>query len=62
LSILPPPRAQRTVRRARREPASDQVQALLGRIEERLSAIERHLGIDPGEGGLAGPENVIPPS
>jgi hypothetical protein len=50
------------VRRARRQPASDQVQALLGRIEERLSAIERHLGIDPGEGGLAGPENVIPPS
>jgi ATP-dependent Clp protease ATP-binding subunit ClpA len=40
----------------------DQVQALLGRIEERLSAIERHLGIDPGEGGLTGPENVVPPS
>lgn len=40
----------------------DQIRALLGRIEERLSAIERYLGIDRGEGGLAGPENVIPPS
>jgi ATP-dependent Clp protease ATP-binding subunit ClpA len=62
LEHSPPPRAPRASRRARREPASDQVQALLGRIEERLSAIERHLGIDPAEGGLAGPENVIPPS
>ena len=62
LEHSPPPRAPPGSRRARREPASDQVQALLGRIEERLSAIERHLGIDPAEGGLAGSENVIPPS
>ena len=38
--------------RARRPPASDPVQTLLDSIDERLSAIERHLGIDPG--GSAG--------
>jgi ATP-dependent Clp protease ATP-binding subunit ClpC len=48
--------------RPRRDPLPHQVQALLGRIEERLSAIERHLGIDAGEGGLTGPGNVVPPS
>jgi ATP-dependent Clp protease ATP-binding subunit ClpC len=36
---------------------SDPVRAMLDSIEDRLSAIERHLGMDPG-----GPENVIPPS
>jgi ATP-dependent Clp protease ATP-binding subunit ClpC len=36
---------------------SDPVQALLDSIDDRLSAIERHLGMSPG-----GPENVIPPS
>jgi hypothetical protein len=36
---------------------SDPVQAALDSIDDRLSAIERHLGIDPG-----GPENVVPPS
>ena len=58
----PPPGARRASVRVPREPAADQVEALLGRIEERLSAIERHLGIDPGEGGPAGSGNVIPPS
>ena len=43
--------------RPRRVAISDPVQALLDSIDERLSAIERHLGINPG-----GPENVIPPS
>ena len=43
--------------RPRRVAISDPVQALLESIDERLSAIERHLGINPG-----GPENVIPPS
>jgi ATP-dependent Clp protease ATP-binding subunit ClpA len=42
---------------ARRTAMSDPVQALLDSIDDRLSAIERHLGIDSG-----GPENVIPPS
>jgi hypothetical protein len=36
---------------------SDPVQALLDSIDNRLSAIERHLGMDSG-----GPENVVPPS
>jgi hypothetical protein len=36
---------------------SDPVQALLDSIDDRLSAIERHLGLDAG-----GPENVVPPS
>jgi len=36
---------------------SDPVQALLDSIDDRLSAIERHLGMSP-----SGPENVIPPS
>ncbi len=43
--------------RARRVAISDPVQALLDSIDDRLSAIERHLGMNPG-----GPENVIPPS
>jgi ATP-dependent Clp protease ATP-binding subunit ClpC len=43
--------------RARRTAMSDPVQALLDAIDERLTAIERHLGMDSG-----GPENVIPPS
>ena len=45
------------------------IPALLDRIEERLTAIERHLGIasekagDPGDAGAPGsPENVVPPS
>jgi hypothetical protein len=36
---------------------SDPVQALLDSIDDRLSAIERHLGMDSG-----GPGNVVPPS
>ena len=43
--------------RPRRIAVTDQVQALLDSIDDRLSAIERHLGMDSG-----GPENVIPPS
>ena len=43
--------------RPRRVAISDPVQALLDSIDDRLSAIERHLGMSPG-----GPENVIPPS
>ena len=43
--------------RPRRVAISDPVQALLDSIDDRLSAIERHLGMDPG-----GPENVVPPS
>jgi hypothetical protein len=43
--------------RPRRVALSDPVRALLDSIDDRLSAIERHLGVDPG-----GPENVIPPS
>ena len=43
--------------RARRVALSDPVRALLDSIDDRLSAIERHLGMDPG-----GPENVVPPS
>ena len=43
--------------RARRTATSDPVQSLLDSIDDRLSAIERHLGMDSG-----GPGNVIPPS
>src|SRR5262245_50074112 len=43
--------------RPRRVAVSDPLQALLDSIDDRLSAIERHLGMDPG-----GPENVVPPS
>jgi len=43
--------------RPRRVAISDPLQALLDSIDDRLSAIERHLGMDPG-----GPENVVPPS
>jgi ATP-dependent Clp protease ATP-binding subunit ClpC len=43
--------------RPRRVAISDPVQALLDSIDDRLSAIERHLGMDSG-----GPENVVPPS
>ena len=43
--------------RPRRVAISDPIRALLDSIDDRLSAIERHLGMDPG-----GPENVIPPS
>jgi ATP-dependent Clp protease ATP-binding subunit ClpC len=43
--------------RPRRVAISDPVQALLDSIDDRLSAIERHLGLDPG-----GPGNVVPPS
>ena len=43
--------------RPRRVAMSDPIRALLDSIDDRLSAIERHLGMDPG-----GPENVIPPS
>ena len=43
--------------RPRRVAISDPLQALLDSIDDRLSAIERHLGLDAG-----GPENVVPPS
>ena len=43
--------------RPRRVATPDPLQALLDSIDDRLSAIERHLGMDPG-----GPENVVPPS
>src|ERR1700678_3088600 len=41
------------------------IQARLEKIDKRLSAIERHLGItrqDPEPGEAGGPENVVPPS
>jgi ATP-dependent Clp protease ATP-binding subunit ClpC len=41
------------------------IQARLEKIDKRLSAIERHLGItreDPEAGEAGGPENVVPPS
>jgi ATP-dependent Clp protease ATP-binding subunit ClpC len=47
----------RLQKRAWRLAMSDPVQALLDSIEDRLSAIERHLGMDPGGAG-----NVVPPS
>ncbi len=43
--------------RPRRMAMSDPVRALLDSIDDRLGAIERHLGMDSG-----GPENVVPPS
>jgi ATP-dependent Clp protease ATP-binding subunit ClpC len=51
-----PPRLRPRVR-PRRVAISDPIQALLDSIDDQLSAIERHLGMNPG-----GPENVIPPS
>ena len=54
LEYTPPLRLRK---QARRTAMSDPVQALLDSIDDRLSAIERHLGMDSG-----GPENVIPPS
>ena len=54
LEYSPPLRVRQ---RARRTAMSDPVRALLDSIDARLSAIERHLGMDSG-----GPENVIPPS
>ena len=51
------PSLPRTRMRPRRAAISDPVQALLDSIDERLSAIERHLGMDSG-----GPGNVVPPS
>jgi ATP-dependent Clp protease ATP-binding subunit ClpC len=51
----PPPLRPRM--RPRLAVTSDSLQALLDSIEDRLSAIERRLGMDSG-----GPENVIPPS
>ena len=50
-----PPLHLRT--RPRRTAMSDPVQTLLDRIDDRLTAIERHLGMDSG-----GPGNVVPPS
>jgi len=65
LSPRPEPLSLRPVT-LRWQPA---IPALLDRIEERLTAIERHLGIasekagDPGDAGAPGsPENVVPPS
>ena len=47
----------RSPTRLRRTARHDPVLVLLDAIEDRLSAIERHLGLDSG-----GPGNVIPPS
>ena len=65
LSPRPEPLSPRPVT-LRWQPA---IPALLDRIEERLTAIERHLGIAsekagaPGDAGAPGsPENVVPPS
>ena len=52
LEQAPPPRV-----RLKRPEMPDPVRVLLDSIDDRLSAIERHLGMDPGA-----PENVIPPS
>jgi ATP-dependent Clp protease ATP-binding subunit ClpC len=49
LEYGPPPRLRM---RTRHPPVSDPVQTLLDSIDDRLSAIERHLGMDPG--GSAG--------
>jgi ATP-dependent Clp protease ATP-binding subunit ClpC len=61
LEYSPAPRVRtsslRVRTRARRTATSDPVQALLDSIDDRLSVIERHLGMDSG-----GPGNVIPPS
>ena len=54
LEYSPPLRVRQ---RARRTAMSDPVRTLLDSIDDRLSAIERHLGLDSG-----GPGNVIPPS
>jgi ATP-dependent Clp protease ATP-binding subunit ClpA len=54
LEYSPPPRVWM---RPGQTVMSDPVQALLDSIDDRLSAIERHLGMASG-----GPENVIPPS
>jgi ATP-dependent Clp protease ATP-binding subunit ClpC len=51
------PSLPRPPMRPRSVAMSDPLQALLDSIDDRLSAIERHLGMSPG-----GPENVIPPS
>ena len=64
--VLDLPRQVRMARRPQaRWQSPDAIQALLEKIDERLSAIERHLGIspeDPGAGQAGGPENVVPPS
>ena len=61
-----PPRQVQILRRPQlRWQSPDAIQALLERIDERLSAIERHLGItgeDTGASQADGPENVVPPS
>jgi hypothetical protein len=47
--------------RPRRAQPPDSIQSLLEVIDDRLSAIERHLGIiRPAPD--TGPENVVPPS
>jgi ATP-dependent Clp protease ATP-binding subunit ClpA len=70
--VLDVPRQVRMARRPQaRWQSPDAIQALLEKIDERLSAIERHLGIareDPGSGEAGGtseaggPGNVVPPS
>jgi ATP-dependent Clp protease ATP-binding subunit ClpA len=64
--VLDVPRQVRIARRPQaRWQSPDAIQTLLEKIDERLSAIERHLGItreDPGAGEAGGPENVVPPS
>ena len=60
------PRQVQTLRSAQiRWQSPGAVQARLEKIDKRLSAIERHLGItreDPAPGEAGGPENVVPPS
>jgi ATP-dependent Clp protease ATP-binding subunit ClpC len=64
--VLNAPRQVQIVRPSRiRRQSPDTIHALLEKIDKRLGAIERHLGItreDPEPGEADGPENVVPPS
>jgi ATP-dependent Clp protease ATP-binding subunit ClpC len=72
--VLAEPRQVHIARRPQiRWQSPDAIQVQLEKINKRLSAIERHLGITredpvagadagPGAGQAGGPENVVPPS
>jgi ATP-dependent Clp protease ATP-binding subunit ClpC len=64
--VLNAPRQVQIVRPSRiRRQSPDTIHALLEKIDKRLGAIERHLGItreDPEPDEADGPENVVPPS
>jgi ATP-dependent Clp protease ATP-binding subunit ClpC len=64
--VLGVPRQVQILRSAQiRRQSPGAIQARLEKIDKRLSAVERHLGIareDPGSGEASGPENVVPPS